>query len=503
MKKPLRILLAEDSPADAELLELEVRTAYEPRIRRVDHAEAMAQALRDETWDIVISDYYMPGFGGMAALEIVRGGGYDLPFIIVSGNMGEDLAVEAMRAGADDYVMKRNLSRLIPALERELRDAAARRAAEHAEQQLIEQSALLQGIVNHFPGVVFQVMSDEPGSYQFSHVSEGSVELLELPSARLENDAHAFFNLLQKPDAATFETHMTRSRQTLSPVNWEGRVRAAESGMIKWVNIRLRPRRVASGKLVWEGFMANITMSKEHEIELVASRKRQSELSSHLENAKEQERKRIARELHDDIGGNLTAIKIDVLWLAERVNREEPKVAARLEALEALVDQTAASIQRIGQDLRPGVLDLGLVAAIEWQARDFANRTGVAADVRCQCEELDIDDNTANALFSILRETLTNIAKHANASQVRIELEATDEDVELTVTDNGQGMVAADRLKPTSFGLRGMEERAAQLGGTVRLAGARPHGTCISVRVPNCTSGAIGTAAEFEGAHGA
>ena len=502
MKKPLRILLAEDSPTDAQLLELEVRTAYDVTLKRVEDAQAMAQALREETWDLVISDYYMPGFGGMAALQIVRGGGYDLPFIIVSGNMGEDLAVEAMRAGAADYVMKRNLSRLIPAIERELRDAAARRAAARAEQQLLEQSALLQGIVNHFPGVVFQVTSDEPGSYQFSHVSEGSVELLELPPARLEDDPQAFFSLVQKPDAATFEVHMTRSRDTLSPVNWEGRVRAAESGMIKWVNIRLRPRRDATGKLVWEGFMANITMSKEHEFELVASRKRQSELSSHLENAKEQERARIARELHDDIGGNLTAIKIDVLWLAERVNREDSKVRARVEALEALVDQTAASIARIGQDLRPGVLDLGLVAAIEWQARDFANRTGVAADVRCHFENVDIDEKTATALFSILRETLTNIAKHAKATQVRIELETADDNVELTVTDNGQGMVAADRLKPTSFGLRGMEERAAQLGGTVSVSAARPHGTCISVCVPNTNSGAADAHAEIEGAHG-
>jgi signal transduction histidine kinase len=108
--------------------------------------------------------------------------------------------------------------------------------------------------------------------------------------------------------------------------------------------------------------------------------------------------------------------------------------------------------------------------------------------VRCECEKLELDPDTATALFSILRETLTNIAKHASATQVKIELEATDEDVELTVADNGQGIVAADRLKPTSFGLRGMEERAAQLGGTVSISAARPHGACVSVRVPHRAS---------------
>lgn len=496
MKKTLRILLAEDSPSDAELVEYEIRKAYEPLIHRVEDAQSMTRALREHTWDVVISDYYMPGFGALAALSLVRVGGHDLPFIIVSGNMGEDLAVEAMRAGAADYVMKRNLSRLVPALERELRDAEARRGAQRAELQLLEQSALLQGIVNHFPGVVFQVMSEAPGAFKFSHVSEGSVELLELPSAHLENNPDAFFHLLPKADAATLAAHMKRSMETLSPVNWEGRIRAAKSGMIKWVNIRLRPRRIASGAFVWEGFMANITMSKEHEIELVAARKRQKELSSHLENAKEQERARIARELHDDIGGNLTAIKIDVLWLAERVGAGDAKVRGKLDALEALVDQTAASITQIGQDLRPGILDLGLAAAIEWQAADFSNRTGVACVVRCEREPLEIEPSIGTALFSILRETLTNIAKHARATQVRIELENTDGEVDLTVTDNGQGMVAADRLKPTSFGLRGMEERAAQLGGTVSVTAVQPQGTCIAVRVPHRLN------AEAEGAHG-
>jgi signal transduction histidine kinase/CheY-like chemotaxis protein len=484
-KKPLRILLAEDSPADARLIELTVETAYAPVITRVEDAEAMSRALRDDTWDIVLSDYYMPGFGAMAALQLMQEGGCTAPFIIVAGKMGEDLAVEAIRAGADDYVLKSRLSRIVPSIERALRDASTKRAAVRAEQELLEQSALLHGLVNHFPGVVFQVLSGPANTYTFSHVSEGSVELLEVPPNRLETDPDAFFELLPKSDSQHLAAHMKRSSEKLTPVNWEGRVRAAQSGMIKWVNIRLRPRRSMSGNVIWEGFMANITMSKEHEMELIASRRRQSQLSSHLEKAKEHERARIARELHDDIGGNLTAIKIDVLWLADRVGAGDVKVRTRLAALEALVDQTASAITRIGSDLRPGILDLGLVAAIEWQARDFQSRTGVVSEVRCECEQLEIDPDTATALFSILRETLTNIAKHAQATQVKIHLDATEEDVELTVSDNGKGIAPADRLKPTSFGLRGMEERAAQLGGTVIVSPARPAGTCIAVTVPH------------------
>jgi len=485
MKRALRILLAEDSPADAGLVEYEVRTAYEPVIHRVEDAASMGSALREQAWDVVISDYYMPGFGALAALRLLRESGRDLPFIIVSGNMGEDFAVEAMRAGADDYVMKNNLSRLVPAIERALRDAAMRRTARDAEEQLLGHQALLQGLVRHFPGVVFQLVGETPSSYKFSHVSAGSVELLEVPPERLESDPGAFFGLLHEADAATLAQHMKQSSETMVPLNWEGRFKAAVSGLAKWVNIRLRPRRVPGGGTAWEGFMANITMSKEHELEMVTSRKRLSELSSHLENAKEHERARIARELHDDIGGNLTAIKIDVLWLADRVGADDARVRAKLSALETLVDQTAAAITRIGQDLRPGILDLGLVAAIEWQAIDFSNRTGVASAVTVECDRLDLQSETEMALFSIFRETLTNIAKHAHATQVKIGLECEAGEVELEVSDNGQGIAPADRMKPTSFGLRGMEERAAQLGGTVSFTAAQPRGTCVTVRVPH------------------
>jgi signal transduction histidine kinase len=350
--------------------------------------------------------------------------------------------------------------------------------------ELSEHQPLLEGLVSNFPGVVFQLVSNAKGEYRFSHVSDGSQELLELPPEALERDARAFFDLLQAPDAEVLAEHIRRSREELTALNWEGRLRAAASGMVKWVNIRLRPRRIARGKTAWEGFMANITRSKEHELELIASRSRLSELGSHLENAKEQERARIARELHDDIGGNLTAIKIDVLWLAERITPADERIQKKLVDLEALVDDTAAAIIRIGQDLRPGILDLGLIAAIEWQARDFSERTGVASSVTVQCESLELAPSTEMALFSIFRETLTNIAKHARADTVRISLECTDGEIELTVADNGRGIAPSDRLKPTSFGLRGMEERAAQLGGTVTVTSASSQGTSISVRVP-------------------
>jgi signal transduction histidine kinase len=476
-------LLASDSPADLQLLETQLAGTYALHVQVVRDRESMLRAVADDIWHVVIADYGPAGSSALAALQVVQECHKTLPFIVISSDPGEEHAIDAIRAGADDYILRSNPSRLVPAIARSLGEATLRSRAQQALEQLADHQVLMNGLVSNFPGVVFQLVGDVTGSYQFSHVSDGSVELLELPPDRLESDARGFFDLLLEPDAVTLEEHMQRSRESMTAVNWEGRLKAPVSRMTKWVNIRLRPRQLAGGQTAWEGFMANITRSKEHELELIDSRTRLSELSSHLETAKEQERARIARELHDDIGGNLTAIKIDVLWLAERVGAE-PKMRAKLAALEALVDQTAAAITRIGHDLRPGILDLGLVAAIEWQAADFSDRTGVASSVNVKCDAVDLEPDTEMALFSIFRETLTNIAKHAAADHVDIELDCTEEGVELTVIDDGRGLVPADRLKPTSFGLRGMEERAAQLGGTVAFTAAKPRGTCVAVRVP-------------------
>src|SRR5262245_15225117 len=197
MTRSMRILLVEDSEDDAELLLFELGSAgFEPVCTRVDTLDAMRAALDSEAWDVVVSDYSLPKFSGLAALELVRQREVFLPVIIVSGNIGEDIAVETMRAGANDYVMKSNLSRLVPAIERELRDAAGLRAGRTAQRELEENEARLRALVSNVPGVVFQLLRDAAGAYAFSYVSEGSLPLLELTPQQLRQNAGRFFELL-------------------------------------------------------------------------------------------------------------------------------------------------------------------------------------------------------------------------------------------------------------------------------------------------------------------
>jgi len=485
MKRPLRILLVEDSEEDAELLLFEVRNGgYEPIHTRVYAGAALQAALAGDEWDVVVSDYTMPQFGGLDALKIVRAFDPDLPFIINSGNIGEDIAVEAMHAGAHDYVMKSNLSRLVPAIERELREAVLRRAGRRAQRELLENEARFRAIVSNVPGVVFRMLREWHGGCSFTYVSEGSNALLGLTPHQLQDEGALFFDLLLEGDGADLGARISESAITQKPINWEGRIRVASGDMIKWIELRMSPRPLEDNRIEWDGIMENITRRKQAEIELIESRRQLSALSAHLQKAKEIERTRIAREVHDDIGGNLTAIKIDLLWLGNRVDRQRTELLEKVRAIESSVDRTMEITSRIAHDLRPPLLELGLLAAIEWEASEFEKRMEIPCVVSCANDDLAVDPELGTAVFSLFREILTNISKHAGATEVQVDLETDDTMLRMTVRDNGRGITRTDLLKSDSFGLRGMLERARNLGGEIRFDGNPGKGTTIVATLP-------------------
>ncbi len=229
--------------------------------------------------------------------------------------------------------------------------------------------------------------------------------------------------------------------------------------------------------------MTNITASKLEQLEVTRSRARLAELTAHIEQVKEQERTRIAREIHDDLGGNLTAIKMALMMLTQRLPAELPQLIERAEYVDALVDRTIEAVHRISLDLRPSMLDFGLVAALEWQSREFEKQNGISCAFSSSEKEIDLSLDHATALFRIFQEALTNIAKHAKASQVTVRLQLLRHQISLTIADNGVGIGQADRVKPGSFGLRGMSERAKALGGTMALSQASGGGTTVTIKI--------------------
>jgi signal transduction histidine kinase len=346
----LRVLHLEDSEIDHEItLELLRHGGIDADMLRVQTEEEFRNALL-EPWDVVLSDYNLPGFSGLQALEILRESGHLLPFILISGEIGEQVAVQAMLNGANDYLLKNNLARLVPA-------------------------------VLH------------------------AIESVEAQRAKLA---------------------------------------------------------------------ANLALGQ--------SEQRLRELAQHLQASVEAERAAIAREIHDEVGGSLTALKFDIEWIARRSG--DPTVAKRAQEAIETVGSALDATKRIIHNLRPAILEQGLIAALQWMTLRFERRNGVVATFRSNRDELPpLPDGVALAAYRTAQEALTNVSKHAFATRVEVDLTVAGRVMSLEVTDNGRGLGQEDLAKARSFGIRGLRERAAQVGGWVELASG-PGGTTLILSVP-------------------
>jgi signal transduction histidine kinase len=208
------------------------------------------------------------------------------------------------------------------------------------------------------------------------------------------------------------------------------------------------------------------------------------ELSARLQSVREEERTRIARAIHDELGQTLTGLKMDVAWLQSHLDPQQPALLAKTEAMSDLIDTTVQMVRRISTELRPGILDLGLVATIEWQLQEFQARTGVESNLISTPEETTLDDDGSTVVFRIFQEILTNVVRHAQATQIKVTLEETAALLTLRVEDNGRGITENEIDSPRSIGLLGMQERARLRAGEVEFHGTPGQGTIVTVRLP-------------------
>jgi len=238
------------------------------------------------------------------------------------------------------------------------------------------------------------------------------------------------------------------------------------------------------------------TQARLAQLEIERSREELRALSRHLQTIREEEKARIAREVHDELGSTLTALKMDLDWLGEHLAGAPAPIAATKAEMDKLLEEAVAATRRIVTDLRPSILDdLGLSAALRWQAAEFRKHTETRIDVETPASDHGIGRDVALTLFRIFQETLTNIARHAKATEVSVSLSATDAALVLQIRDNGIGISDEDLRKPTSHGIRGMRERAQQLGGDVSVSGNPGAGTTVVISVPRAESAAGGPVA--------
>ena len=226
----------------------------------------------------------------------------------------------------------------------------------------------------------------------------------------------------------------------------------------------------------------NITQHKATESALRESALSMRELAEHQESVREEERKRIAREIHDELGQQLLALKIDVSILQGQLSHV-PEATAQLDGMLRSMSSLMQSMRAIINDLRPAVLDLGLHAAVEWQTREFQRKTGISCALMSDGEDIVLSDACATALFRTLQESLTNVSRHAHASHVDVQLYATDESLLMRVSDDGIGRLG-QQDKPDAFGLRGMRERIGSLGGRLTVTAAPDQGVTVTAVIP-------------------
>lgn len=483
----LNILMIESSSDDAELIQ---RVLHEGGLHfncsRISTINALHKALTDSDkhWDVILSNYSSPCFDAKEVLSVLATHRVDVPFIVLSSQVGEEAASALMDLGAHDFMMKNNMVRLVPAIKRSLKEAKYFQRFNEAQAALHKSEARFRTITANLPSVVFQFLLEEKEVVSFPYVSDGSVTLLGLTPQMLMNNPRLFSELILLEDKKLFDRLMAASVQQLTTWNWEGRIQVKGYADIKWISLRATPRRTANGATLWDGIMINITRNKLAENEIVRSREQLAELSSYLQKIKEHERAHIAREIHDDIGGTLTAIKFELQPCLDETPRLPVFYQKKAKSVEALVDRVIDSTRRISLDLRPGILDCGIVAAIQWQVKEFIDRTGISCKVLCDTEDIPLDADLSVAIFRIFQETLTNISKHADASMIQVKLEEIDGLVFLEVVDDGCGIKMSDIEKQNSFGIRGMRERCQQLGGDFNVYGVSDRGTKVTICIP-------------------
>lgn len=611
MEQALRILILEDLPSDAELMVYELRQAgIVHSYRRVADREHFAAALTENWPALILSDFNLPNFDGLEALALAQAACPDTPFIFVSGAMGEEVAIDTLKRGATDYVLKDRLSRLGPAVQRALREAEARRERRQAEALLRESEERYRLLVKNLPAVVYKGYVDcsvdfidekveeltryskrefdtrnrkwndvlvaddykhfkeafqrglkESGSYIREYrIRRRDGEIIWIqdrgqivcgPDGRVDYVSGVFFDITEQRHAeealresearfASFMRHLPGTAimrdlkgrylfaneawerlQRRSRQDWEGKTIAEvwpspmaaqfyegdlkviaqgkpvqsieeipqEDGIHNWL-VNKFPIPDKDGRPALIGAVGiDITLRRRAEEALRESEQRLRFLTSQLLSAQERERKRISMELHDELGQSLAVLKLQIRAVERGLGDEQQDLKARCVELLLYLDGVIDDIRRLSRDLSPAILeDLGLQSALKYLINEVSRHYTVSHAF--EVEDLDqlFPAEAQIIIYRIFQECLTNISRHAGATEVSIAVKEHEGLISLTIEDNGAGfdpaLVLARRATARGLGLAALDERARMLGGTLDIQSQPGIGARVTCVIP-------------------
>jgi two-component system sensor histidine kinase UhpB len=482
--RPLRLLLLEDDEADAALLLHDLRGAgFEPSVQRVETLAALEIALCGGAWDLVIADFHLPSCNGLDALAVVRRSGLDVPFLLISGTVGEETAIAAMKGGAADFLFKHHLAKLGPTIDRELREAASRKAARQAaaQRQESEHRLRLAAELAQLGTYEWDIVNDR------IQVDDRLRALLGLPADQPVGTIADALGRIHPEDRERLRGAVDQVRSGDNSEVRQYRV-IRPDGIVRWVASKSRVDFDGAGKPVrLFGVLQDIHDLKSAEEELRASSERLQHLSRQLLDAQERERRRIARELHDEIGQGLTAALITLQMVGQKP--AAAALAADLHEGAQLLETTLQQVRRMSLELRPAMLDdLGLVPALKWHLDRVGQRTGLRVRLTQSGVPPRVPNEIETVCYRVTQEALTNIVRYARAREVHVEVRREVDAVHLTIADDGAGFdVAAARARADaggSLGLLSMEERVVLAGGTLAVESAPGKGCRISAHLP-------------------
>jgi two-component system sensor histidine kinase UhpB len=462
LSKMLRVLMVEDSATDASLILRELsRQGYEPLCQQVETAQAMFAALEKQPWDIVISDYVLPSFSGLEALRILMETKLDIPCIVTSGRVSEETAVAAMKAGARDYVMKDNLKRLGPAVDRELAEAEERRQRRKAQEALRQNETKLSVVLEQMPCILW--------------TTDTNLNLTSLMGAGLKAFKFDPSNYIGKPMTEILEITghvIAAQRQALEEIPTTFEIAVGGQALYCFVQPLLDADGSVTGVI---GLALDVTDKKHAEIELRS-------LSHKLVASQENERRNIARELHDQIGQSLTVLKL----MIGQAGRSTPeKVGPVLGEALGVVSELIQQVREMSLKLRPSMLDdLGLLPTLLWHFEKFSKQSGVRINFVHDGLERTLTPEINTAAYRIVQEALTNIARYAGVNEANILVRADEKALYIEIEDRGSGFDRAKLAANTSTGISGMRERVHLLGGKLDIETHPGKGTCLTVQIP-------------------
>ena len=471
MSKP-RILIAEDERIVAEDIKRTLEKFGYSISSITSSGEETVKKAQEEKPDLMLMDIVLEGeIDGIEAARQIRERLF-IPVVYLTAFADDRLLMRAKITEPYSYLLK-------PFEDRELYAAIEMALSKHAiEMKLIESEEFALSLLTNSPNPIIVINPDTSIRY----VNSALEGITDFSSEEIIG--------IKPPYPWKTEEKLEQTRMNAGKAMRMGAQRIEElfkkkNGEEFWVEIS-STKVAGRGKLryvlnVWN----DITARKQAEEELRESKERLRSLADYLQSVRENERTAIAREIHDELGQALTGLNIDLSWLAKKVPENEKVLLDKIRAMSEMTTQTIRTVQRISTDLRPGLLDdLGLVAAIEWQTEEFKNRTGIRCTLTIDPEDITIDDRRSTSLFRILQETLTNVTRHAQSTQVYVSLQEKDRGLELMVKDNGTGISEEHVFNPKSLGLIGIRERAYQWGGEVKINGSPGKGTTLVVRMP-------------------